>query len=319
MPNLSKYTTYKTIEDAYNYLQQEKIVITSPVVEISKLLAQAIPEMAKAKGIFIKLEYLQPSKSFKIRGIANTLSKFSCKELANGVITYSSGSAAIALSYVGKILKIPTTVIVPDDVPKSKLAQMQVYGAEIIHYNRFTDDRETLTYELSEKYKMVLVPPYDHFDVIAGNGTVALEFLQQVSCLDVLVCPIGGGSLIAGCGVYAKKINPKLKLIGVEPINGDDTAQSLRTGQRVTIIPPETMMSALRTITPGKLTFPIIQEYVDDITLITDAEALEATSFLYSMNQIVESSGAAALAAVMAGKVEIAGKHIGIVLTGGNV
>lgn len=271
--------------------------------------------------VFCKCENLQRVGAFKFRGAFNLISRLSEAQRESGVVAFSSGNHAQAVALVAKRLKIPAVIVMPRDSPAVKLAATRGYGAEVILYDRLKDNREAIAKQLSEKRGLTLVPPFDHPHIIAGQGTVALEFLADIPDLDLLVAPIGGGGLISGCSIAAHAMRPALRIVGVEPETANDTYLSLEKGKIVSTPLSRSIADGLLSPAPGRLTFPIMQQHLESVTLVTDAEIAETVRFmLIRMKLLVEPSGAAGVAALMAGKVpDLRGKKVGVVLSGGNV
>jgi threonine dehydratase len=208
----------------------------------------------------------------------------------------------------------------PSDAPASKVIATQGYGAAIVSYDRLTQSREEISARLACEHNMVLVPPYDHPDIMAGQGTTALEFLENVPDLDVLVAPVGGGGLLSGCAIAARAMRPGIKVFGVETETANDWWQSFRRGERVKISPPETIADGIRTQQPGELTFPVVREYVEDILLVSDEQVIEALNFmLLRMKILAEPTGAVAPAAVLNRLIDAPGAKIGVIVSGGNI
>jgi threonine dehydratase len=265
-------------------------------------------------SVFLKAENLQRSGAFKFRGAYNAIASLSDEERTRGVVAFSSGNHAQAVALAASLLGAPAVILMPEDAPATKLAATRGYGAEVVAYDRYTQDREALGRALAEERGLALVPPFDHPLVMAGQGTAALELLEDVPDLDVLVTPVGGGGLVSGTATAAAG----REVWGVEPEAGDDVRQSLQRGERVTIDVPRTIADGLQTTAPGERPFAVIRERVAGIVTVTDAELVEAMRFLFErLKLVVEPSGAAGVAAVMTGKV--AGARIGVVLSGGNV
>jgi threonine dehydratase len=240
--------------------------------------------------------------------------------LPRGVVAFSSGNHAQAVAIAAKSVGAPATLVMPEDAPRSKMEATRSHGPRIITFNRFKDDRDAMGAQISAETGAALVPPYDHPWTMAGAGTVALEFLEQVPDLDALVICIGGGGLIAGCSIAAKHIKPSIRIFGVEPANASDTYQSFESGKRVKIPAPDTIADGLRSPSPGELTFPVIQHHVEKIVLVSEDEIRETMKFLLTrMKILVEPSGAVSAAAVMFGKLPAGLGRVGIVLSGGNV
>jgi threonine dehydratase len=267
---------------------------------------------------FFKCENFQRGGAFKIRGASNFIYSIPKEDLPRGVVAFSSGNHAQAVAIAVKTVGAAATIVMPTDSPRSKMEATRGYGANIVSYDRLRENREEIGRRISEETGATLVPPYDHEWIVAGQGTVALELLEKVPDLDTLVVCIGGGGLIAGSATVAKALNPKIRVIGVEPADGNDTFLSRRAGHRVEIPPPATFADGLRSPKPGAITYPIVEKLVDDIVLVSDDEIRETMRFCFGrMKMVVEPSGAAAGAAVMCGRV--AGSRVGIVVSGGNV
>jgi threonine dehydratase len=270
--------------------------------------------------VFLKAENLQRAGAFKFRGACNAVACLNADERARGVATVSSGNHAQALALAARLEGVRAVILMPADSPPSKLAATRAYGAEVIEFDRYGADREALLAELVAARDLVPVHPYDDERVMAGQGTVALELLEAVGELDLLLVCVGGGGLIAGCATVAKALRPGLRVVGVEPEAGDDTRRSLHAGQRVRIPVPRTIADGQQLPVPGELTFPVIRERVDDVVLASDAEIVEAMRTLFErLKTVAEPSGACALAALLAGRVEARGLRVGVTISGGNV
>jgi threo-3-hydroxy-L-aspartate ammonia-lyase len=266
--------------------------------------------------VHLKAECLQRGGAFKFRGAYNKISSLS--EPA-GVVAYSSGNHAQAVAIAARLVGTSATIVMPEDAPPAKVDATRGYGAEIVTYDRWTESREEIGAQLARERGLELVPPYEDPLVMAGQGTVALELLADVPELDVLVVPVGGGGLIAGCATAAKALRPSMRVVGVEPEAGDDTRQSLAAGERVRIDVPRTIADGLQAATPGELTFAVNRERVDEIVTVSDAEILNAMAFLFDRLKLVtEPSGAVGVAALLAGRIEPRGR-VGVVISGGNV
>ncbi len=270
--------------------------------------------------VFFKCENFQRGGAFKIRGAANFVYSIPKDRLGCGVVSYSSGNHAQAVAIAAASLRTPATIVMPDDAPKSKLEATRGYGARVVTYDRMTGSREVIGRRISEETGATLIPPYDHPWTIAGQGTAALEFLEEIADLDALIVPIGGGGLISGCAIAAKALRPAIRVFGVEPEDGNDTFLSIRAGARVEIPMPQTIADGLRATKPGELTFPIIQKYVEGVVLVSDHEIRETMKFLLTrMKMVVEPSGAATAAALYHRKLPEGLKRVGAILSGGNV
>ncbi len=286
---------------------------TTPVVT-----SRTLDGIAEAH-VHVKAECYQRGGAFKFRGAYNKISSLSEEARARGVLAYSSGNHAQAVAIAARLLGTSATILMPEDAPPAKLEATRGYGAEIVTYDRWTGDREQIGAGLAAERGLELVRPYDDPLVMAGQGTVALELLEAAPELDVLVVPVGGGGLIAGCATWAKSRLRSLRVVGVEPETGDDTARSLASGERVHIDVPRTIADGLQASEPGALTFEVNLALVDEIVTVRDEEILDAMAFLFDrMKLVVEPSGAVGVAAVLAGRVGSAAR-IGVVVSGGNV
>jgi threonine dehydratase len=269
---------------------------------------------------FFKCENFQRGGAFKIRGAANFIYSIPKSDLSRGVVTYSSGNHAQAVAIAAQSVDTPAVIVMPEDAPKAKVAATRGYGAKIVTYDRLKQDREAIGNRIAQETGAIIVPPYDHWWTIHGQSTVALELLEEVSDLDALVVCIGGGGLISGCGLVAKALRPEIRVFGVEPELANDTYLSFRAGDRIEIAPPETIADGLRAQKPGKLTFALIQQNVEDIVLVSEQEIRETMKFFFTrMKIVVEPSGAVAAAAVLFQKLPKELGRIGIVISGGNV
>jgi threonine dehydratase len=270
--------------------------------------------------VFFKCENLQRAGAFKIRGATNKILSLSEEEKRRGVAAFSSGNHAQAVALASREAGVSAVIAMPDDAPKAKVAATRDYGAEIIFYDRQHEDREAVAIEISQRDGRVLVPPYDDYFILAGQGTCGLEFLEEVPDLDCLLTPCSGGGLFAGVSTAAKALNPRSRCFAVEPNTADDTQQSFRKGERVSIGPPATIADGLRVQSPGALTFPILQQTAEDVLTVSDEEIIETMKFmLIRMKLLVEPSGAAAAAAVFNRKLPANAKRVGVVLSGGNI
>jgi len=267
-----------------------------------------------------KCENLQRGGAFKIRGASNFILSIPKPDLARGVVAFSSGNHAQAVAIAARKVGAKAMLVMPLDAPASKVAATRANGAEILNYNRLTEDREAIGRTIAAQTGATLVPPYDHPWTIAGQGTVALEFLEEAGDLDALVVCIGGGGLIAGCSIAAKAIRPDIRIFGVEPELANDTWLSMQRGERIGIDPPETIADGLRSPMPGALTFPVIQRNVESVLLVSEEEIKATMRFLLSrMKILVEPSGAVAATAVLFRKLPAGVKRAGVILSGGNV
>jgi threonine dehydratase len=282
-------------------------------------------DAATSARLFFKCENLQRMGAFKFRGAYNALARFTSAQRHAGVIAYSSGNHAQAIALSARLLGIPAAIVMPKDAPALKITATCEYGAEVILYDRYGEDREALGRRLAAERGMTLVPPYDHADVMAGQGTAALELVEQVreldgGGLDILLVCVGGGGLISGCATAAKHLLPGCRVVGVEPEAGNDVQQSLRKGEIVHIDVPKTIADGAQTQHAGQLTFPVIRAKVDDVVTVADHQLVAAMKFFAErMKLVVEPTGALGAAAAFEGKVELAGRRVGIVVSGGNI
>ncbi|GHB14289.1 threo-3-hydroxy-L-aspartate ammonia-lyase [Salinicola rhizosphaerae] len=290
------------------------------VVHRTPVLRSTTGDASTGATLHFKAEHLQRIGAFKFRGGYNAISQFDAAQKAAGVIAFSSGNHAQAIALSARLHGIRAVIVMPEDAPAIKIAATRGYGAEVVLYDRYTQDREALGRELAASEGLTLIPPFDHPHVMAGQGTAALELFDEVGELDTLIVPLGGGGLISGCATVAKTRFPRCRVIGVEPEAGNDAQQSVACGEIVAIDTPRTIADGAQTQALGKLTFPIIQRHVDEIVTVSDTELVESMRFLASrMKQFVEPTGCLGLAAALSGRVEIAGQRVGIVLSGGNV
>ena len=270
--------------------------------------------------IFFKAEHLQRIGAFKVRGAFSALSRFDDRQRAAGVVAYSSGNHAQAIALAARELGIPATIVMPADAPASKIAATRSYGGEVVTYDRYTEDREAIGRTLAAERGLTLIPPYDHPDVIAGQGTVAKELIEDVGPLDAIFAPLGGGGLLAGTALSVHALAPETRVYGVEPGAGNDGQRSFRMGRIVHIKTPATLADGAQTLHLGELTFPIIRRHVTDILTASDAELVDAMRiFAATMKQVVEPTGALAFAGARKVAGDFAGQRIGVIISGGNI
>ena len=275
---------------------------------------------AAGKEVFFKCENFQRAGAFKIRGATNKILSLTEEEKRRGIVAFSSGNHAQAVALAGREAGVRALIAMPTDAPQAKVAATRGYGAEVVFYDRLKQDREAFALDLAERERLVMVPPYDDDFILAGQATCGLELLEEVPDLDCVLTPCSGGGLFAGVATAAKAANPNIRCFPVEPEDADDTRQSLRKGERVTIPPPSTIADGLRVQIPGRLTFPIIQKLAEDVLTVTDDEIIATLRFmLFRMKMLVETSGATAAAAVMFRKLPDDVKRVGVVLSGGNI
>jgi len=286
------------------------------------MTSRTLDSLTDAKRVIVKCENFQRTGSFKFRGAWNCISHISSQERERGIIAHSSGNFAQAVALVAKILRIKATIVMPNNATPAKIAATRGYGAEVVLCGNQPGDRDKISAELIKQNGYKLIHPFDDYNVIFGAGTTAYEFIINYRTIDLLLVPVGGGGLISGCSIAAKGLKPKIKIIGVEPKNADDTFKSFQLGKRVPVENPNTIADGLRT-SVGEKTFPIIQKFVDDITTVTEEQIIEAMKFYWErMKLVVEPSGAVPLAGLLSGTIEpslIKGKKIGLIISGGNI
>ena len=269
--------------------------------------------------IYLKCENFQRMGAFKFRGAYNAMSRLTEAQKNRGVVTHSSGNHAQAVALVGRLLNIKTVVVMPNNAPAIKRAATEAYGAVVVGYDPEKKSREKLSQELVVEHGYTLVPPYDHVDIVAGQGTAAMEMLEEAGALDMLLVPCGGGGLLSGSAVAAKGINPSCRVIGIEPELADDATKSFHTKKLHTVKNPPTIADGTRTPSLGKITFPLVLKYVDDMKTVSEDAIMEAVRFLfYRMKLVVEPSGALGAAALLSGAVKPEGR-VGVILSGGNM
>ncbi|MFG2576609.1 pyridoxal-phosphate dependent enzyme [Streptomyces sp. NPDC048481] len=277
-------------------------------------------DRAVGAEVLLKCENFQRVGAFKFRGAYNAASRLSPEQLARGIAAYSSGNHAQAVALAARELGTTAVIVMPEDAPRSKRAATEAYGAEIVTYDRYTGDRVAVAEALAADRGLALIPPYEHPHVMAGQGTAALELLEEAGELDALLVPVGGGGLLAGSVTAVKGVRPGVRVVGVEPQEGDDTKRSLEAGRRVGIPVPRTIADGQAVHIPGELTFSVNRRLVDEITLVSDDEIRAAMRFAFERLKIVtEPSGASGLAALLAGRVTVTGGRIGVIVSGGNV
>jgi len=284
------------------------------------VLTSRIADEETGAQLFFKCENLQRMGAFKFRGAYNALAKFDAAQRRAGVVAFSSGNHAQAVALSARLLGMPATIVMPQDAPASKIAATRGYGAQVVTYDRYTEDREQIGRDLAERHGYTLVPPYDHADVIAGQGTAARELFEEVGPLDAFFVCLGGGGLLSGSALATRALSPQCRLYGVEPEAGNDGQQSFRSGAIVHIDTPRTIADGAQTQHLGQLTFPIIRRDVDDILTVSDAELVEAMRFFASrMKLVTEPTGCLGFAAARAMKDQLKGKRVGVLISGGNV
>jgi len=302
--------TYEDIAAAH-----ERIKATARKTPV--LTSSSADELVGAK-LFFKCENLQRMGAFKFRGAYNALSQLTPDERKRGVLAFSSGNHAQAVALAGKLLGIKTLIVMPENAPKVKLDATRGYGTEVVTY-KLDQDREKVATQIAKERGMVTVPPFNHPHIVAGQGTVAKELLEETGPLDMLLVPCGGAGLLSGCAIAARHLAPKCHVVGVEPAKGDDVTQSFRTGKIVSIPLPDTIADGARTTAPGDITFALVQRHVNEMVTVTDDALLSAMFWLWErMKIIVEPTGALAFAALFSQRLKPR-PRVGVVLSGGNV
>ncbi|MGA2273249.1 MAG: threonine/serine dehydratase [Bryobacteraceae bacterium] len=270
--------------------------------------------------VFFKCENLQRGGAFKIRGASNLILSLSAHALARGVVTYSSGNHAQAVAIAAQHVGTRATIVMPDDAPRAKMEATREHGATIVTYDRYTEVREQIAAGILERTGATLVPPFDHPLIMAGQGTAALELLEETGPLDALIAPVGGGGLLAGCATIAKAIHPAIRVFGAEPKGANDTFLSLAAGERIMVLHADTIADGLRAPQPGALTFPVLRQLAEGVVLVSDDEIRQTVKFLLlRLKVLVEPSGAVPAAAVLFGKLPPGIGSVGVILSGGNV
>jgi threo-3-hydroxy-L-aspartate ammonia-lyase len=300
-------------------IQEARERITPRIHRTPVVTSRQFNEVA-GKEVFFKCENLQRAGAFKIRGATNKIQSLTDEEKSRGIVAFSSGNHAQAVALAGREAGVRVLVAMPEDAPKLKVAGTRAYGAEIIFYDRHKEDRQQFALDLAERERLVMVPPYDDYLILAGQATCGLELLEEVPDLDCVLTPCSGGGLFAGVATAARMKNPRIRCFPVEPSTADDTRQSFLKGERVSIPPPPTIADGLRVQIPGTLTFPIVQQLAEDVLTVTDEEIIETLRFVLTrMKLLVETSGVCAAAAVMFKKLPADVRRVGVVLSGGNI
>ncbi|NJN87732.1 MAG: threo-3-hydroxy-L-aspartate ammonia-lyase [Leptolyngbyaceae cyanobacterium SL_7_1] len=312
LPSISPAVAYSDIAAAADRLQGTANL--TPV-----LTCRTVDDRAHCQ-VFFKCENFQRTGSFKFRGAYNTMAQLSPEQKQRGVLTYSSGNHAQAIALAGKLLDVPTTIIMPEDAPAVKQAATKGYGATVLLYDRAEITREGLAREMAESHGYTVIPPYDHPQVVAGQGTAAKELLEAVGELDTLLVCCGGGGLLSGCAIAAHTLSPHCRVIGVEPTAGDDATRSFHSKTLQTVHNPDTIADGARTPSLGTVTFPLVMQYVHDMVAVSDEALLRTLFFLWErMKLVIEPTGALAATALLEGLVEAPGDRVGVIISGGNV
>jgi threonine dehydratase len=291
-----------------------------PLVHRTPVVTSRTFDDTSGRRVFFKCENFQRAGAFKMRGATNKILSLTDEERRRGVVAFSSGNHAQAVALAARDAGLRAVIVMPDDAPRAKLAATRGYGAEVVLFDRQRGDREEIARRLSEREGLTIVPPFDDYHIIAGQGTCALELFEDAPDLDALLTPCGGGGLFAGASTAAKALRPETRCFPVESELSDDTRQSFQKGERVHIPPPATIADGMRTQTPGALTFPILRENAEDVLTVSEDEIVEAMRFLlFRMKLLVEPTGAVAAAAVLFGKLPKGVERVGVVISGGNV
>ena len=291
-----------------------------PLARRTPIFTSPVFDAEAGAQVFFKCENLQRGGAFKIRGASNLILSLPADALARSLVAYSSGNHAQAVAMAAKHVGAQAHIVMPEDAPRSKMEATRSHGPHIVTYNRFTGSRESIAAAILKETGGTLVPPFDHPLIMAGQGTAALELLDDAGPLDALIAPVGGGGLLSGSATIARAMCPGIRIFGAEPVGANDTFLSLQSGERITVPQPDTIADGLRAPCPGELTFPVIRELVERVLLVTDAEIREAVKFLLlHLKILVEPSGAVPAAAVLFHKLPPAIGAIGVVLSGGNL
>ncbi|MEZ5741984.1 MAG: threo-3-hydroxy-L-aspartate ammonia-lyase [Burkholderiaceae bacterium] len=292
----------------------------APVVHRTPVMRSRTADERTGAQVFFKCENLQRIGAFKFRGAYNALARLDPSQRKAGVVAFSSGNHAQAVALAAQLLGMPAVIVMPADAPANKVEATRGYGAQIVSYDRYTQDRAAIARDLARTRGAALIPPYNHPDVMAGQGTAALELLEETGPLDALLVCVGGGGLIAGCAVAAKGLAPDCEVIGVEPVAGNDVQQSLAAGRIISIDVPQTIADGAQTQAAGELTFAVIRQQVSRIVTVTDEQLVDTMRwFAERMKLVVEPTGCLAAAALLHGAIKLPGKRVGVIISGGNV
>jgi threonine dehydratase len=292
----------------------------APAAKVTPVLTSGSLDERLQARVFLKCESFQRAGAFKFRGAYNAIARLPEADRARGILTYSSGNHAQAVALASRLLGARATVVMPADAPAAKRNATEGYGARIVAYDRAREDREEVARRLQADGNPVLIPPFDHPDVVAGQGTSAMELFDEIGALDLLLVPCGGGGLLSGSAIAARTLSPRCRVVGVEPEAGDDATRSFRTGTLHTVRNPRTIADGARTPSLGAVTFPLVRQFVDDMVTVSDDDILRAMRFLWErMKLVVEPTGALGLAAAWKGAVDVRGQRVGVIVSGGNV
>ncbi|MGO9017719.1 MAG: pyridoxal-phosphate dependent enzyme [Syntrophobacteraceae bacterium] len=292
---------------------------TDGVANMTPIMTSRTLNRMTGAEVYLKCENYQRSGAFKFRGAFNAISQLTNEEKKRGILTYSSGNHSQAVALVGSLLGIKTTVVMPNDAPETKRAATEEYGAAVVGYDPRETVRQKVADDLQIKYGYTMIPPFDHVEVIAGQGTAAFEMFSELKSLDMLLVPCGGGGLLSGSAIAAKGLDPSCTIIGIEPELADDATKSFYSGALHTVLNPPTIADGTRTASLGKITFPLVLKYVDGMKTVSERAIIEAVQFLfYRMKMVVEPSGALGIAALLSRAVP-AGGRVGVIISGGNI
>ena len=305
-------------EAMFQRLQQARQRLKGQAHNTPVMTSRTLNRLVAAE-VFFKCENFQRIGAFKFRGAFNAIAQLTAEQKARGIITYSSGNHAQAVALVGRMLGLRTTIVMPEDAPAIKRAATEGYGATVVAYDPHKTSRETVARDLEAEHGYTMIPPFDHLEVIAGQGTAAMELMETVGPLDSLLVPCGGGGLLSGSAIAARLMAPGCRVTGIEPELADDATRSFNTKTLQHVTHPATIADGTRTPSLGKLTFPLVLAYVDAMQTVSEAAIMDAVRFLfYRMKLVVEPSGALGLAALLSGALTVKG-HVGVILSGGNV
>jgi threonine dehydratase len=292
----------------------------APAAKVTPVLTSGSLDERLGARVFLKCENFQRAGAFKFRGAYNAISRLPEADRGRGILAYSSGNHAQAVALASRLLGAQATVVMPVDAPAAKRNATEGYGARVVAYDPARENREDIARRLQAEGGAVLIPPFDHPDVVAGQGTSAMELFDEIGALDLLLVPCGGGGLLSGSAIAAKRLSPACRVVGVEPEAADDATRSFRTGTLHTVRNPRTIADGARTPSLGEVTFPLVRRYVDDMVTVSDHDILRAMRFLWErMKLVVEPTGALGLAAAWTGAVDVRGRRVGLIVSGGNV
>lgn len=312
-------TAIPDAEVSYGAIEQAAVRLRNCARITPVMTSRTVNDRTGAE-VFFKCENFQRTGSFKFRGAYSALSRLTPDQKQRGVVTFSSGNHAQAIALAGQLLSIPTAIVMPEDAPVVKQAATRSYGAEVILYDRASVQREALCQQIAAERGALMIPPYDHPDVIVGQGTAAKELIEQVGAIDLLLVCCGGGGLLSGCAIAARALAPGCRVIGVEPAAADDATRSFHTKTLQTVHNPQTIADGARTPSLGRLTFPLVLNYVQDMVTVSDQAILRSMAFLWErLKIVVEPTGALAATALLEGIVKAPGSRIGVIISGGNV